>query len=53
MLHELSIVPQKYSAIQYALLLEYSTDNNLYIQYTLTWSQILGSALDPKSNWTI
>ena len=32
--------------VQATLLLQYSTDNNLYVQYTLTSSQILGSILN-------
>lgn len=30
----------------YTLCIISTTDNNLHIQYTLTWSQVLGSALD-------
>ena len=55
MLYIMSTKPTQHThcPVQATLLLQYSTDNNLHVQYTLTSSHILGSALDPKSNWTI
>ena len=48
MLYIMSTKPIQHThcPIQGTLLLQYSTDNNLYVQYTLTSSQILGSILN-------